>query len=352
MKAVLKFVPVVCLAVVMCERSQAQDIHFSQFYENAILRNPGLTGIFSGDYKAGINYRNQWSSISAPFQTVLASVETRISINEDVADYLSLGLTATYDKAGSINFNSMQVYPAINYNKALEDEHMSYLSAGFTAGYVQRSLDPTKMTFSSQYMNGSFNGGAPTNENITNTKLSYLDVGAGVSFKLGEFNRLNYYIGAAAFHVNRPKAAFGESQSFTRVDMKWNGNLGVHYQINEHAGITTHFNYSRQGKNQEIIGGALVSWRKVDPTQQTQFVIYAGLFARYKDALIPTLKLDYQKYSFTLSYDMNTSPLKTASNGAGGMEFSVYTRGFLSGSAWKQDKTKCPRFEQMIIPNF
>ena len=28
--------------------SNAQDIHFSQFYENAILRNPALTGIFSG----------------------------------------------------------------------------------------------------------------------------------------------------------------------------------------------------------------------------------------------------------------------------------------------------------------
>ena len=132
----IKHLAVLTLTLVVAEQSKAQDIHFSQFYENAILRNPALTGIFSGDYKAGVNYRNQWSNISVPFQTVLASVESRISVNEDVGDMLSFGVTATYDRAGSISFNSFQVYPAVNFNKALEDKHQSYLSTGFTAGYI------------------------------------------------------------------------------------------------------------------------------------------------------------------------------------------------------------------------
>src|SRR3954467_773907 len=114
--------------VLLSHTAKAQDIHFSQFYENAILRNPALTGIFSGDYKAGVNYRQQWSNISVPFTTVLASVESRILVNKEVGDYLSFGVAATYDRAGTINFNSMQIYPAINYNKALEDTHGSYLS--------------------------------------------------------------------------------------------------------------------------------------------------------------------------------------------------------------------------------
>ena len=66
-------------AVLYMSTTQAQDIHFSQFYENGILRNPALTGIFSGDYKAGVNYRTQWSSISVPFQTMLATAEDRKS---------------------------------------------------------------------------------------------------------------------------------------------------------------------------------------------------------------------------------------------------------------------------------
>ena len=332
----------------------AQDIHFSQFYENAILRNPALTGIFSGDYKAGINYRRQWSNISVPFQTVLASVESRITVNEETGDNFSFGLTATYDKAGSINFNSFQIYPAVNYNKALEDKHQSYVSVGFTAGYIQRSIDPTKMTFSSQYVGGSFNSSNGSNENITTTKNTYFDLGAGLSFNssAGEYNQVNYYLGVAAFHLNKPKAAFASDQSFLRLDTKWNGNLGVQYLVDEAYAITMHANYSRQGTYQETIFGCLGSWRNMDAASRTLFTFYAGLFYRMNDAWIPTVKLDYKSYSFTVSYDINTSTLKRASNGMGGTEISIFSRGVLSKGPWAQDKNKCPRFESMLLPTF
>ena len=104
-------------------KSSAQDIHFSQFYDNAILRNPALTGIFSDEYKVGLDYRTQWGSVSVPYTTTMVSAETRILINREVGDYLSFGLVGTGDKAGSIDFTSTQVYPAIAYNKALEDQH-------------------------------------------------------------------------------------------------------------------------------------------------------------------------------------------------------------------------------------
>lgn len=335
-------------------QSQAQDIHFSQFYENAILRNPALTGIFSGDYKAGVNYRNQWSNISVPFQTVLASVESRVRVNGDVGDFLSYGLTATYDKAGSIDFNSFQLYPAVNYNKAIEDRHQSYLSAGFAAGYIQRSVDPNKMTFASQYVGGNFSSSNPSGENISTVKMNYFDLGAGVSFNssMGEENNVNYYFGAAAYHLNKPKAAFGKDAAFVRVDTKWNGNLGVQYLVDDKYAITIHANYSRQGKYQETIAGALLSWRSFDPKSSTLFTFYGGLFYRFKDAIIPTIKLDYKSYSITLSYDVNNSGLRTATNSMGGMEISLYSRGFFKKSLSDRDKSKCPRFEQMIQPGF
>lgn len=351
-----RFVTLISIVGVLgcCEKSGAQDIHFSQFYENAILRNPALTGIFSGDYRAGVNYRNQWSNISTPFQTMLATAETRILINEDVGDYLSFGIAATYDKAGTISFNSFQVYPAINYNKSLEDEHQSYLSMGFTAGYIQRSVDPTKMTFASQYQGGSYNPANPSGELITNTRLSYLDVGAGLSFNssIGEFNQVNYYVGASVYHLNRPKAAFNKSDAFIRTDMKWNGSLGLHYSVNDEVGITSHFNFVQQGRYREIIAGGLVGWKRIEPGMKTLFTIYGGLFYRVNDAIIPTVKLDFRSYSFTVSYDINTSALRAATNSMGGMEISVFARGFITKGRWAQDKTKCPRFEQMILPTF
>lgn len=331
----------------------SQDIHFSQFYETAILRNPALTGIFSGDYKVGVNYRTQWSNISVPFQTILVSGETRFAINKEVGDYISVGLVSTYDKAGSISFNSLQVYPAINYNKALEDARQSYLSVGFAGGYIQRSIDFSKATFASQYVNGTYDPGTQSGEQLNTTKVQSYDLAAGVSFNssAGQENNINYYVGAAAFHIIQPNQSFN-NEAFINLDMKWSGNFGLRWNITPTYAFTAHTNYTRQGPYQEILAGGLVSYTALDANQQKSFfTLYAGLFVRYKDAYIPTMKLDYDRYSVTLSYDINTSSLQPATSGAGGFEISLFMRGNYKKNQLGQDAVRCPRFE-MMMPTF
>jgi len=336
---------------------RAQDVHFSQFYENAILRNPGLTGIFSGDYKVGVDYRSQWANISVPFQTELISMETHILVNKEVGDYLSFGLAGTYDMAGTINFNSLQIYPAINYNKALEDVHNSYLSVGFAAGYIQRSVDMSKMTFSSQYINGGYSVANPTGETMPFRSLHAYDLAAGVSLNssIGTNNRFNYYVGAGLFHINRPNEIFSGGGDLIRLPMKWEGNLGFHYAINEQYGVTVHVNYSNEYPYEEWIGGGLFSYRSVIhplTEQATNFVFYLGLFYRYQDAIIPTVKMDYGNLSVNFSYDVNNSALRPASLGAGGTEISLYVRGRYKHKTNPEDNVKCPRFEDDVYSAF
>lgn len=329
----------------------AQDIHFSQFYENSILRNPALTGIYSGDYKVGANYRTQWSNIATPFQTFLISGETRILVNREVGDYFSFGATATYDKAGSISFNSLQVYPAVNYNKSLEDRRNSYLSVGFAGGYTQRSIDFSKATFSTQYVNGTYSAENMSGENFTNTTVENYDVAAGISLNssFGPSNEVNYYAGFAAYHINRPKQTFNEENNALIVlKTKYSGNLGFSWRITREFGFTGHFNYYQQGTFTEIIGGGLVSWRAANTESDNQFKLYAGAFVRAKDAIIPTLKLDYQNYSVIFSYDVNTSSLQTATAGSGGYEISFYLNGNYNRSNTARSSVSCPRFEQML----
>ena len=44
--------------------SMGQDLHFSQFYNSPLTTNPANTGFIpDADYRIGVNYRNQWSSI-------------------------------------------------------------------------------------------------------------------------------------------------------------------------------------------------------------------------------------------------------------------------------------------------
>jgi type IX secretion system PorP/SprF family membrane protein len=343
-------IKILALLVAFAFGANGQDVHFSQFYENAIMRNPALTGIFSGDYKAGVDYRNQWATISVPFQTELVSFEMHTCVNKEVGDYLSFGLAGTFDQAGSINFNSMQVYPAINYNKALEDKHNTYLSVGFAAGYINRSVDMSKMTFSSQWINGNYNGAAPTGEILTYRSLHAYDLASGISLNssLGKKNRFNYYLGVGAYHINHPTEIFSGSDVLIKLPIKIEGNAGFHYAINEQYGLTVHANYSSQNPYHETILGGLLSWRNltIAKTPVTNFAFYMGVFVRFKDAIIPTIKIDYGSTSFGLSYDVNNSGLVTASSGQGGYEMSVYVRAKYKHKVAPEDLIKCPRFEE------
>ena len=331
---------------------RAQDIHFSQFYENSGLRNPGLTGIFSGDYKAGVNYRTQWGALSNPYQTVLATAEMRRNVSEETGDCISFGLTTTYDKAGAINFSSLQVMPAIAFNKAFANKHATYFTLGFAGAYQQRSVDPTRMTFDNQYFNGAYQAGSATGETISFATVRHFDVSAGASINssMGEYNQVNYYIGAGAFHLNRPKAAFNGAENFVRLPVRWTGQLGVRWQQpSGPMGITTHVNYNQQDGARELIGGGLVSYQSRDENfPDREFTLYAGCFYRVGDAFIPTVKGDYNRYSLTLSYDRNISTLKPGTGGTGGWEMSLYVRGAFDK---KINPMRCPRFE-MLLPAF
>lgn len=342
-----KLIPIVLLLHLVSTVS-AQDIHFSQFYENSILRNPALTGIFSGDYKIGANYRTQWSNISVPFQTYLFSAETRVATNKSVGDYLSFGVATTYDKAGTISFNSMQIYPAINYNKSLEDARNSYLSVGFTGGYMQRSIDFSKATFSSQYVNGAFATSNSSGERFNNTTIESYDLGAGISLNssAGPNNIVNYYIGASAFHLNKPKHTFNGDETIA-LQTKYTANAGFSWRVNNHVGFTAHFDQLIQGTYSQTIAGGLLSWRTSNESNHA-IAMYSGLFVRFGDAIIPTFKVDYNIYSLTFSYDINTSSLQKVTSGSGGYELSLFIKGNYKRRNGSMSNVNCPRFENMI----
>lgn len=332
--------------IILCSfAANAQDIHFSQFYETAILRNPSLTGIFTGDYKVGVMYRQQWSSISQPFQTALISGEFRMPVGGQVNDFISFGLLSYYDKAGSISLQTLSVYPAINYNKSIEDEHNSFLSVGFTGGFVQRSFDPTKATFDNQYQNDRFDPANPTGESLPDPSFTQWDMGAGFSFNSsgGKDNSINYIIGAAGYHFSQPKYSFNSEREIRRA-IRWNVNAGLSVKVNETFSYQLHGNYMRQGTYNEAIVGGLLSWNKENAGVNEEFVFSAGLMYRFADAVIPVVRLKYSGYSFGVSYDVNASKLATASNLRGGFEISVFKTGLFRDPKFEKSRTLCPHF--------
>jgi type IX secretion system PorP/SprF family membrane protein len=343
------------LILCFCQNAIAQDIHFSQFPEISTLRNPALTGIFSGDFKIGMDYRNQWSAVSSnPYNTFALAGETRILVDRNAGDYLSFGLDITYDKAGSIGFTSTEIYPALCFNKSMEDEHNTYLSIGMTGGYFNRSVDMSKMTFTSQYQYGGFAPGNGSGENVPFNSLHNYDLGTGVSIN-SSFDLegvTNYYIGAALYHLNHPTEVFYGSDNLVKLPLKWEFNTGFHVNIGRQFGLTFHGNYSLQDPYSEAIFGGLLSWHNSPIAYPSNFTFSLGCYVRYNDAVIPTVKLDFSNVSIGVSYDATNSQLGTSVPGTGATEFTLFIKGKYNHKKNPRDNVMCPKFDEQVYNSF
>src|SRR5579875_946698 len=96
-----------------------QDINFSQFYELPLLRNPALAGTFRGDIRFTSAFRNQWNSVTVPYQTQALGVELKTGVAQNSNDYLSVGIQFTNDVAGDSRLGKTQILPMLTYHKSL-----------------------------------------------------------------------------------------------------------------------------------------------------------------------------------------------------------------------------------------
>lgn len=323
----------------------AQDIHFSQFYETSILRNPALTGVFAGDYKLGVSYKSQWNSISKPFQTAVVSAETRFPVNKNINDFISFGLLASYDRAGSISMQTVTLYPAVNYNKIINEEHSTYLSAGFTGGMIQRSIDQSRATYNNQYQFNSFNPDAATGEQGFDASFTNWDLGAGVSYSTntGINNQTNYFFGVSGYHFTKPRRSFFNNDNI-RLGMKINFAAGISTPLSERYSVQAYINYANQLPYSELIAGGLFGWHKKGyEGDEIVFGIYGGVFYRLNDAVVPTVKVKIKDYAIGMSYDVSVSSVSAASNMQGGYELTLFKTGLFKDPNRQRSKTICPR---------
>ena len=337
------FTLVLCGMVVIT--ASAQDIHFSQFYETAILRNPALMGTYKGDYKVVAVYRSQWDAISKPFRTGMISGETRLPVKGQSGDYFTAGILTFFDRAGSIDLQTVGIYPSLSFSKYLSEESRTFITAGFTGGFIQRSFDPSKMTTNLQYESGRHNPILPTGESFSNNRLTNWDLGAGIAVNSAAYEeRLTYYAGISSYHFSSPKVSFDQNNTFARLDVKWNISGGGSYRLTDQYGIRAHLNYSRQGVYNEFILGGLLGWKRITNNEaDPELSVYGGVFYRFNDAAIPTFKVDYKNLSITTSYDFTISSLRPANNGNGGFEISVMHSGLFNNEKYERSRTICPK---------
>jgi type IX secretion system PorP/SprF family membrane protein len=318
--------------------TSAQDIHFSQFFEAPLLRNPSLAGIFTGDIRVQAVYRSQWTSVTNAYQTGSFNSEYKLPIGK-ASDFITTGIQILYDRAGTVSWVTTHILPTLNYHKSLSVDRNEYLSLGFMGGPVQQRFDRSKMT-----TNTSYDGGGD-GETFINPEYTYIDGAVGMSYntQLNDNPDNNIFLGLAYHHFTRPKNSFYRDGTAI-LDPKWVGSAGVRFAVTTSSYVTIQGDYSQQGKFTEAIGGALYAMKLGPDPEKPSYTVQGGAFLRWNDAIIPVIQLDYNPFSVTFSYDVNISKLKTSSYGRGGFEMGVTYIGFTHGKHSSLNYMNCPRF--------
>jgi len=331
MKKTTLHILTVCLVVLSAVTTQAQDIHFSQFYQSPLNLNPALTGVMNCNHRIVANYRNQWASIlkSNAYNTYSASYDQKVPVGR--YDYFGVGGTLWGDKAGASEFATLQGRLSGSYAKKMGGYRRKahYLSLGADIGMSQRSINSQNLQWPSQNNgNGQFCPTCPP-EVIADPNFLFVDMSAGALWFSVFDEYTNFYFGGAFSHLNRANQSFEDAN--IPLYSKFTFHAGGEFMAAPKFGLVPGIVTFLQGPSFQVNAGTSLKFLLGNSRryhQAFQFGVWARVAnklqsAKLMDALILSTRFDYEQFNIGFSYDVNTSSLNAASNGNGAFEFSM-----------------------------
>lgn len=303
-----------CLALLTLS-AKAQDFHLTHYDAAKIYLNPAMTGMFDGYYRIHANYRNQWSAVATkPFQTAALAFDMPIK-------RYGVGVQIMDNRAGFGNFNVLQVNLSGAYDLRLDKNNHHHLAFGMEVGVIQKSVDFGRLSWDNQYTlagGGGFDVSMPSGETNNVEKNYLLDIGAGALYYFAkETSRINPFVGFSAFHLNQPKETFYGYDN--KLPTRFVVHAGARVGINPRLQLQPRFLYMWQTNDKEMVVGLQAN---IFLANSESYLIVGPTF-RSKDAAIMEVGLKHGAFTYRMSYDVNTSTLKPATNNRGGIEFSV-----------------------------
>lgn len=336
---------IMTMSLVTALAAEAQDLHFSQWFNSPLTTNPANTGFIpDADYRLGANYRNQWSSIMAvPYKTMSVWGDAQVFRDRIESGWVGLGGAILRDVAGAGSLTSTKVYASIGYHQMIAASHL--LSAGFNVGWSNKRINTQDLKFPDQF-DGKFfdNVNIPTSVFLDNPNINYLDVQVGMNYAY--FPTENLYIngGVSVHHLNRARESFFNSSSTgidDRIAPRYIAFGNASYKLNDDVIINPMAYYSRQTTSSEFVAGGNVQYN-LSGDGESQ--LFGGLYIRPGDALYPMVGFQYKYVRLMFTYDVTTSGLSQFNNGRGAYEFGLIYQGMYSEYNGDRRQSFCPTF--------
>ena len=308
--------------------SKAQDVHFSMYGEAPLMVNPALTAVHY-DLRAVANYRDQWTGSLAPFKTYAASLEGALRHKKLGRSHLSTGLGFFNDNSGDAQYKTTNVN--LNLGAVVKVASNGELSLGTQFAYVQNTINYDNLKWGTQFDGYKYDPARASYEFNQIPSAKNFDLAAGINY---HFSKSNLYIsskdgsrfdaGLAAFHLLQPKNGLF-TNSVEKTNIRTIGYFnGMFCKKGSKTCFLPGIFFINQGANNSILGSFMIKYIITEQTIYTNmkkpFAFSYGVQYRLKDAFIPTILLEWDKYAIGAAYDLTLSTMNNANKGSGGFE--------------------------------
>jgi hypothetical protein len=110
----------------------------------------------------------------------------------------------------------------------------SLLTAGFNAGYVNKSINITDLKFPDQFDGKFFDSQLPTDVQLDRTSASYFDMQVGMNYAYFPTDDIYVNGGFSVHHINRAKNLFTSSSGYDdRISPRYIGFLNASIKLSD-----------------------------------------------------------------------------------------------------------------------
>ena len=281
----------------------AQDPFLSQVYGAAQFLSPASVGNGLYQSRAQANYRSQTMAGNSLYRTIVLGWDGRYkNRNPDVQNYLGLGGQIISDQVmnGILQTN----YATINaaYHMYFDDKKEKNFSLGLGVSFIQSNLQLDKLKFYDQFSQGIFinNSQSISLQNL-NSSASKISVNTGLLYTKHNENSFVQF-SANAFFMAKPELTINNNAEASGFKSMVFFNFEKEVNDNKKTAMV-HASYSNRNNIDQLLVGAAFS---LPFGSYYEYVnrIYAGLFYRVGDAVIPQVSILMKQYRFGISYDV------------------------------------------------
>ena len=298
-----------------------QGIVLSQPYISAQLLSPASVG--NGNYEQRIqtNLKSQFLDGNNLYRTLVSGWDSRFkNADAEEKNYFGIGVQVISDQAMAGVINSNYITIASAYHLFLDDNLKNELSLGIGGTYGQTYLDKSKLRFGEGFnIDGSYTTG--NYDYLNSIKPFPHDFYYNTGLLFTRHTENNFIQGGlTASFLSKPKVLVLNVD--TASGMKSSAFFNYEKGLENGNTFMTHLSFSnKNGLNQIVVGG-LWSFPFKDKLEKINR-IYIGCFDRLDDAIIPSVSIMIDKYTFGLSYDIYNNDLSGAKLKQNGFEIGL-----------------------------